>query len=113
MILYLIKHICICMTHPIQFTDRAIEAINRYKKTLHIAENHFLRVGIRQKNETNKRLLIGFDTKNVKDKLEEIQGIEVIYTPGEVFFFAGMVIDYVENEQRMGFTFMEQKRQQE
>ena len=28
-----------------------------------IPANNFLRVGIRQKNETNKRLLIGFDEK--------------------------------------------------
>lgn len=91
----------------IQFTERAIQTIKQYQISLHIPPNHYLRVGIRQKNETNKRLLIGFDTQTEKDKLVSIQGIEVIYHPGEVFFFAGMVIDYVEENDRKGFTFIE------
>lgn len=93
----------------IQFTPAAVEAIENYKRTLQIPENHYLRVGIRQKNETNKRLLIGFDEKTEKDKLAAVQGIEVIYSPGEVFFFAGMQIDYVEQDNRKGFTFVEAK----
>jgi len=93
----------------IHFTDAALEAVSKYKETLQIPEGHYLRIGIRQKNETNKRLLIGFDEKSERDLLAEVQGIQVIYSPGEVFFFAGMAIDYSENENRKGFTFVEQK----
>ncbi len=91
----------------IHFTPLAIQAIEKYQQTLQIPANNFLRVGIRQKNETNKRLLIGFDEKTDKDQLTNIQGINVIYSPGEVFFFAGMQIDYVEDGNRKGFTFVE------
>ena len=91
----------------IAFTDAAIEAINNYKSTLQIPDGHGLRVGIRQKNETNKRLIIGFDEKTEKDKAVEINGMEVIYHPGEIFFFAGMKIDYKEEQGRKGFTFIE------
>lgn len=94
----------------IQFTPSAISAISAYRKNLRIPESHYLRVGIRQKNETSKRLLIGFDEKSDKDKLTTVQGIEVIYSPGEVFFFAGMQIDYVEQESKKGFTFVETKK---
>lgn len=94
----------------IQFTAPALTAIAKYKQTLQIPEGHYLRVGIRQKNETNKRLLIGFDEKGDKDQLTNIQGVEVIYSPGEVFFFAGMQIDYVEDGNRKGFTFIEQRK---
>lgn len=93
----------------IEFTDNAIEAIKKYEATLQIPSDHALRVGIRQKNETNKRLLIGFDVKTDKDKETEISGIKIIYHPGEIFFFAGMKIDYVEQEGRKGFTFIENK----
>lgn len=93
----------------IKFTPRAIEAISHYQQTLQIPEGHFLRVGIRQKNESSKRLLIGFDEKTDKDKLINVQGLMVIYSPGEVFFFAGMDIDFVEQDNRKGFTFVEQK----
>lgn len=94
----------------IEFTDAALQAIEQYRKSLQIPETAFLRVGIRQKNETNKRLLIGFDDPTDKDKQMEIQGIQVLYHPGEIFFFAGMVIDYVEEEGRKGFSFVEKKR---
>lgn len=94
----------------IKFTDRAIEALHQYQKNLQIPDNHFIRIGIRQKNETNKRLLIGFDEKMEKDQLASIQGLQVIYSPGEVFFFAGMEIDYVEEGTRKGFTFVESKK---
>jgi iron-sulfur cluster assembly protein len=93
----------------IQFTERALAAVRQYQSTLQIPEGHFLRVGIRQKNETNKRLLIGFDEKKGKDEEVDVQGVKIIYAPGEVFFFAGMVIDYVEDGNRKGFTFVEQK----
>lgn len=91
----------------IKFTEKAIQTIKQYHSSLHIPPNHYLRVGIRQKNETNKRLLIGFDMQTEKDKIINIQGIDVIYHPGEIFFFAGMVIDFAEENDRKGFTFIE------
>ncbi len=94
----------------IHFTEKAIAAIHTYRKNLMIPEHYRLRVGIRQKNETNKRLFIGFDEAGDKDKTMEVQGIQVIYHPGEVFFFAGMQIDYLENEHKKGFTFVERKK---
>lgn len=94
----------------IQFTDAAVEAIKRYQQTLQIPEDHFLRIGIRQKNENDKRLLIGFDVQNARDKKARIQGIDIIYSPGEVFFFAGMMVDFTEQDNRKGFTFVEQKK---
>jgi iron-sulfur cluster assembly protein len=94
----------------IKFTPQAIEAIQQYKQTLQIPQGYYLRVGIRQKNESNKRLLIGFDSKQDKDAIVEISGIEVIYKPGEVFFFAGMLIDFLEQGTRKGFTFIEQSK---
>jgi iron-sulfur cluster assembly protein len=93
----------------IRFTQSALEAVRVYKKSLQIPEGYYLRVGIRQKNETNKRLSIGFDAKTDTDQIVHIQGVDVIYKPGEVFFFAGMIIDFVEESNRKGFTFVEQK----
>ncbi len=97
----------------VKFTSAAIAAIERYRRTLMIPKTHYLRIGIRQKNETNKRLLIGFDEKTDKDKAAVINGLDVIYTPGEVFFFAGMLIDFVEQDGRSGFTFSETNKNTE
>ena len=93
----------------IEFTSDAIEAIKKFKDELHIEENQFLRVGIRQKNESSKRLIIGFDEKTDKDSEVEIAGIKVIYSKGEIFFLAGMKIDFIEQDGRKGFTFVENK----
>lgn len=90
----------------IKFTPRAIEAVSQFRKTLMVPDTHYLRIGIRQKNETNKRLLIGFDEKNDKDKESEVSGIKIIYTAGEVFFFAGMMIDFKEQDGKQGFVFV-------
>ena len=49
-----------------------------------------------------RRPVIGFDEKTDKDGLAEIKGIYVIYSKGEVFFFAGMKIDFAEQDGRKG-----------
>lgn len=94
----------------IEFTDSALEAIGSYRASLNIPESHYLRVGIRQKNAQDKGLLIGFDEKGEKDKLSDVQGISVIYNPGQVFFFAGMIIDFTEQNGRKGFKFVEKQK---
>jgi len=94
----------------IEFTPQAIEAINQYKTTLLIPEGYFLRVGIRQKNAQDKGLLIGFDEKTDKDRSANVNGIEVIYNAGQIFFFAGMIIDYQDLDGRKGFKFLEKSK---
>ncbi len=94
----------------IEFTNEALDAIKLFRINLNIPESHFLRVGIRQKNAQDKGLLIGFDEIGEKDKQSEIQGLNVIYNPGQVFFFAGMIIDYTEQNGRKGFKFIEKQK---
>jgi Fe-S cluster assembly iron-binding protein IscA len=94
----------------IEFTNEALEAIKLYRVNLNIPDSHFLRVGIRQKNAQDKGLLIGFDVISEKDKHSEIQGLNVIYNPGQVFFFAGMIIDFTEQNGRKGFKFIEKQK---
>lgn len=94
----------------IEFTPAAIEAISHYKETLQIPLNYFLRVGIRQKNAQDKGLIIGFDEKGPKDKQEMVQGVEVIYNAGQVFFFAGMLIHFEDRAGKKGFFFVEKAK---
>jgi Fe-S cluster assembly iron-binding protein IscA len=93
----------------IEITRSAKEAILKYKDTLQIPSDHYLRVGIKQKNSQDKGLFIGFDTINEKDKLVENDGIELLYHPGQALFFAGMIIDYREREGKKGFVLVENK----
>lgn len=93
----------------IEFTPAALEAIQKYKSTLQIPEGYLLRVGIRQKNAQDKGLIIGFDQLGPNDRRETVSGIELMYQAGQVFFFAGMVIDYQEKDGRSGFRLLEKK----
>jgi Fe-S cluster assembly iron-binding protein IscA len=67
----------------IHLTAAAIQAINEYKVNLQIPDTHYLRIGIKQKNSTDKGLIIGFDEPTDKDKTIEIEGIHVVYHPGQ------------------------------
>jgi len=94
----------------IEFTPAAKEAIANYKATLQIPEGYALRIGIRQKNAQDKGLLIGFDEKGDKDRAANVDGIDVIYNAGQIFFFAGMLIDFQDKDGRKGFKFVEKSR---
>jgi Fe-S cluster assembly iron-binding protein IscA len=94
----------------IEFTSSAREAVLNYKETLQIPVDHFLRVGIKQKNSQDKGLLIGFDTKADTDRLIENDGVDLIYHPGQALFFAGMIIDYRERDGKNGFVLVENKK---
>jgi hypothetical protein len=72
----------------IHLTPAAVAAIIEYKANLQIPETHFLRVGIKQKNANDKGLIIGFDEPTDKDKTVEIEGIKIVYHPGQALFFA-------------------------
>ena len=93
----------------IHLTPAAIAAIIEYKANLQIPETHFLRIGIKQKNANDKGLIIGFDEPTDKDKTVEIEGIKIVYHPGQALFFAGMQIDFLERDGKKGFELMEKK----
>jgi len=94
----------------IEFTPLALSKIKEYRKNLLIPNEYFLRIGIKQKNAANKGLIIGFDQKHDKDKEIEINGEKIIYHAGQVFFFAGMIIDFEERDQKKGFILAEKSK---
>ncbi|MES2380218.1 MAG: hypothetical protein V4538_04205 [Bacteroidota bacterium] len=93
----------------VHLTPAAIKAIQQYKVSLQIPENYFLRVGIKQKNASDKGLVIGFDEPTDKDKIVEVEGIKIIYHPGQALFFAGMQVDFIERDGKEGFELIEKR----
>jgi Fe-S cluster assembly iron-binding protein IscA len=94
----------------IELTEAAKTAIKQYRSQLIVPDNYSLRIGIKQKNATDKGLVIGFDEPTEKDQHAEVEGIQMIYHPGQVFFFAGMVIDFVEKNDKKGFQLIERSQ---
>lgn len=93
----------------VHLTPAAVKAIQQYKVSLQIPDNYFLRVGIKQKNASDKGLVIGFDEPTDKDKVVEVEGIKIIYHPGQALFFAGMQVDFMERDGKEGFELIEKK----
>ncbi|MES2656491.1 MAG: hypothetical protein V4620_12925 [Bacteroidota bacterium] len=93
----------------VHLTPAAIKAIQQYKVSLQIPENYFLRVGIKQKNASDKGLVIGFDEPTDKDKIVEVEGIKIIYHSGQALFFAGMQVDFIERDGKEGFELIEKR----
>lgn len=93
----------------VHLTPAAVKAIQQYKVSLQIPDNYFLRIGIKQKNASDKGLVIGFDEPTDKDKIAEIEGIKIIYHPGQALFFAGMQVDFVERDGKEGFELIEKR----
>ncbi len=94
----------------IEFTSNAMAQVKAYRQSLIVPDEYVLRVGIKQKNASDKGLIIGFDIKSDKDREIEIDGIKIIYNAGQVFFFAGMVIDFVERNDKKGFVLIEKAK---
>lgn len=94
----------------IEFTSNAMAQVKAYRQSLMVPDEYVLRVGIKQKNASDKGLIIGFDIKSDKDREIEIDGIKIIYNAGQVFFFAGMVIDFVERNDKKGFVLIEKAK---
>jgi len=94
----------------IEFTTEALKQIKEFKKTLMIPDDYRLRIGIKQKNASDKGLIIGFDTATEKDRETEIDGIKIVYHAGQIFFFAGMMIDFIERNGKKGFVLKEKSK---
>jgi Fe-S cluster assembly iron-binding protein IscA len=97
--------------HLIHLSAAAILAIKKYQLSLQIPDTHFLRIGIKQKNANDKGLIIGFDEPKDNDKTTEIEGIKIVYHPGQALFFAGMTVDYKERDEKKGFELIEKIKQ--
>jgi iron-sulfur cluster assembly protein len=94
----------------IHFSTKALEAIESYKKNLQIQSNHFLRIGIKEKSNNEKGLIIGFDEVKEQDKKTIINGLEIIYQASHLLYFAGMEIDFVERNGQKGFELVGLKK---
>lgn len=94
----------------IDFTPAAVEAIHRFRISLQVPEEYLVRIGLRQKNAQDKGLIIGFDQPATGDQRIMAEGMELLIQPGQVFFFAGMVIDFSEINNRSGFRLVEKSK---
>jgi len=92
--------------HPVTLSERAAEEIRKIMQTKNIPSDYGLRVGVKG-GGCGVSLLIGFDKKKESDLSYEIQGIPVYVDKKHTMYVVGKEVDFVENEEARGFTFID------
>lgn len=90
---------------PFTFTSRALFQINELKNKLSIADNQFLRVGIKGGGCAGFSFLLAFDFKEENDEIYTYENLEIVVKKSHTMHVVGMEIDFNENEQESGFVF--------
>ncbi|NSL91072.1 HesB/IscA family protein [Chitinophaga solisilvae] len=89
---------------PITLTSRAVAVVKQLLQPE--SETPFLRVGVKGGGCSGMAFMLGFDARLEDDDLFEIDGIPVIIKKAHSMYLSGKKVDYQENEEAAGFTFM-------
>ncbi len=92
-------------TTPITFTKGALAEINRLMNEPDFDSSKFLRVGVKGGGCSGMTYVLGFDNKEEKDDLFEIDGIPYLINPAHGIYLTGMEIKWEGGLNTRGFTF--------
>jgi iron-sulfur cluster assembly protein len=92
---------------PITITEQAISKILEIKKDKNIADNYFLRIGVKSAGCGIGSYIIGFDHRSEKDEVFELGQLKIIIEKIQLMHLAGKSIDYGESEEEVGFIFQD------
>ena len=93
---------------PVTISGRACEEIHNIRKTKGIPEDYGLRVGVKGGGCGGMALMIGFDKKKETDLSYEVNGITVYVDKRHAMYLMGKLVDFVDEADGRGFTFVEE-----
>lgn len=93
---------------PVSITGRACEEIHHIIKTKGIPCDYGLRVGIKGGGCGGMALMIGFDKKKDSDLAYAVDGITVYVDKKHAMYLIGKRVDFVDDAEGRGFTFVEE-----
>jgi len=64
-----------------------------------------LRIGVRSGGCSGFSYVLGFDTPQAEDKVEEVEGVKLVVDTKSVAYLEGMQLDYQDGLQGKGFAF--------
>lgn len=91
------------MKDPIQITKEAKEEIASTLAANKIPDTYGLRVGIKG-GACSGTFLLGFDTASNFDQSYEIDGVKVIIDQRQLMYVLGVVVDYEDGVNGIGYT---------
>ncbi len=89
----------------LQFTDSAIQELNRLTQEENFDHNLKLRVGVKGGGCSGLSYVLGFDQFEEDDEQFEIQGVQIIMKKAHGLYLDGMQIDYGSGLNARGFIF--------
>ncbi len=90
---------------PVTFTQGAVNEIKRLMNEEGFDASQFLRVGVKGGGCSGMTYVLGFDKKEDKDEIFEIDGIKSIINPAHGIYLTGMEIHFEGGLNSRGFTF--------
>ncbi len=90
---------------PVTLTSSAISEIKRLMNEEGFDPEKFLRIGVKGGGCSGMSYLLGFETKNEKDEIYEIEGIPFIINPAHSIYLSNMEIDWEGGLNSRGFIF--------
>lgn len=94
--------------HPVTISGRACQEIQQIMNTKGIPADYGLRVGIKGGGCGGVSLMIGFDKKRETDLAYEVDGITVYVDKKHAMYLIGKQVDFVDEADARGFTFVDQ-----
>jgi iron-sulfur cluster assembly protein len=92
---------------PVTISRRACEEIQHIMQTKGIPSDYGLRVGIKGAGCGGMSLLIGFDKKKESDLSYSVEGIAVYVDKKHAMYVIGKEVDFVNESDARGFTFID------
>ena len=94
------------MQEPVKITEKAAEKVREIMETKGIPEEYHLRIAIKGGGGCGGvNYILGFDKKMTDDKVYDISGLPVLIDKKHMMFLIGVTLDYVSENDQLGFTF--------
>ena len=90
---------------PVTFTQGAVNEIKRLMSEENFDASQYLRVGVKGGGCSGMTYVLGFDKKEDKDDIFEIDGINCIINPAHAIYLTGMEVHWEGGLNSRGFTF--------
>ena len=90
---------------PINFTESAINEVNRLINEPEFDTTQKLRVGVKGGGCSGMTYVLGFDAQLEDDEVYEANGLEFIMNKSHGLYLAGMQVDWQDGLNSRGFTF--------
>ena len=90
---------------PVSFTETAVKEITRLMNEEGFDNSKSLRIGVKGGGCSGMTYILGFDDRNEKDAIYEVNGLRFIMNPSHELYLFGMEIDWQGGLNARGFTF--------